>query len=133
MRKLLVPFLLLSAMALAQQITINGNEHPELIPDEAAASAVFSVHSMFDTPADSTNTEKHHAKVGLSEQDRAAYYAAMQNFHQMAVAKKPLRASSVLGELKATRSVAYRQSGAYSCTQAICLETTQLPGPCTPK
>jgi len=47
MKKLFVLFLLLSGMGFAQQTTVNGSEHPELIPDSAAAIAVFSVHSMY--------------------------------------------------------------------------------------
>jgi hypothetical protein len=78
MKKLLLLFLLLPAMGLAQQTTINGTEHPELIPDEAAARAVFSVHSMFDSPANIANAEKHHAKIGFSPADHAIYDAAMQ-------------------------------------------------------
>jgi len=87
MKKLLVLFLLLSGMGLAQQTTVNGSEHPELIPDEAAARAVFSVHSMYGCPtakpdcdvaAVVANTEKHHAKLNLSAADHAIYDAAMQ-------------------------------------------------------
>ncbi|MFZ3213602.1 MAG: hypothetical protein WA188_19015 [Terriglobales bacterium] len=70
-------FLLLSGVGFAQQTTINGSEHPELIPDSAAALAVFSVHSMFDTPANAANTAKQQAKIGLSAADVAVYNAAM--------------------------------------------------------
>jgi len=77
MRKLPALLLLLSSMAFAQQTTINGREHPELIPDSAAAQAVFSVHSMFSTPADAANTAKQQAKIGLSTDDLAIYNAAM--------------------------------------------------------
>lgn len=77
MKKLLVLFLLLSGVVFAQQTTVDGREHPELIPDDAAARAVFSVHSMFDTPANTANTAKHQAKIGLSAADLAAYNAAM--------------------------------------------------------
>ena len=51
MKKLLLLLLLLPGAGFAQQTTINGSEHPELIPEEAAARAVCSVHSMYDTPA----------------------------------------------------------------------------------
>jgi hypothetical protein len=78
MKKLLVLFLLLSGMGFGQQTTINGSEHPELIPDSAAARAVFNVHSMFGSPADTANTEKQHAKLNLSPADHAIYDAAMQ-------------------------------------------------------
>jgi len=81
MKKLLLLFLLLSGMGFAQQTTINGSEHPELIPDSAAALAVFSVHSMFGTPANAANTAKHQAKIGLSAPDLAAYNAAMLAYH----------------------------------------------------
>jgi len=87
MKKALVLFLLLSSVGLAQQTTINGSEHPELIPDGAAARAVFSVHSMYGCPtakadcdvaAVVANTEKQHAKLNLSAADHAIYDAAMQ-------------------------------------------------------
>jgi hypothetical protein len=74
----LLLLLLLPVLAFTQQTTINGSEHPELIPDVAAAQAVFSVHSMYKTPADIANTEKHHAKLNLSPADHAIYDAAMQ-------------------------------------------------------
>jgi len=77
MKKLLLLFPLLAAIGFAQQTTINGSQHPELIPDDAAARAVFSVHSMFSTPADAANTTKQQAKIGLSAADLAAYNAAM--------------------------------------------------------
>ena len=64
-----------------QPVTIDGSVHPELIPDEAAAFAVFSVHSKFGSAATNANTERHHAKLGLSEADHATYLAAMQTFH----------------------------------------------------
>lgn len=87
MKKLLLLFLLLPGTGFAQQTTINGREHPELIPDEAAARAVFSVHSMYGCPtakadcdvaAVVANTEKHHAKLNLSPADHDIYDAAMQ-------------------------------------------------------
>jgi len=78
MKKLLVLLLLLSGVGFAQQTTVNGSEHPELIPDSAAAMAVFSVHSMFDTPANIANTERHQAKLNLAPADHAIYDAAMQ-------------------------------------------------------
>jgi len=81
MKKLLVLFLFLSSTGFAQQTTVNGSEHPESIPDEAAARAVFSVHSMFDTPANAANTSKHQAKIGLSAPDLAVYNAAMLAYH----------------------------------------------------
>jgi hypothetical protein len=81
MKKLLVLFLLLSGMGFAQQTTVNGSTHPELIPDSAAALAVFSVHSMFDAPANAANTAKHQAKIGLSAPDLAVYNAAMLAYH----------------------------------------------------
>lgn len=89
MKKVLVLFLLLSSVGLAQQTTVNGSEHPELIPDEAAARAVFGVHSMYGCPtakadcdvaAVVANTEKQHAKLNLSAADHAIYDAAMQAF-----------------------------------------------------
>lgn len=89
MKKLLVLVLLLSGVGFAQQTTINGREHPELIPDEAAVQAVFSVHSMYGCPtakadcdiaAVVANTEKHHAKLNLSAADHAIYDAAMQAY-----------------------------------------------------
>ncbi len=52
-----------------------------MIPDSAAALAVFSVHSMFDTPANAANTAKHQAKIGLSATDLAVYNAAMLAYH----------------------------------------------------
>jgi len=80
MKQLLISLLILSGLGFAQQVTtIKGPEHPELIPDEAAAIAVFGVHS--DT-ADTTNTEKHHAKLQLVPDDHAIYDAAMATFRQ---------------------------------------------------
>ena len=78
MKKLLLLLLLVPAVGFAQQSTINGSEHPELIPDAAAIQAVFSVHSMFATSADAALAEKHHAKLNLSPGDHAIYDAAMQ-------------------------------------------------------
>jgi len=80
MKKLLLLFLLLSGVGLAQQTTINGSEHPELIPDAAATQAVFKVHSMLDTPAKIASAAKQQAKIGLSPADLAAYQAAMQTY-----------------------------------------------------
>lgn len=80
MKKLLLLFLLLPVVAFAQQTTINGSDHPELIPDDAAAVAVFSVHSMFSTPGDIVNTAKQQAKLRFSPTDLAVYQAAMQAF-----------------------------------------------------
>jgi hypothetical protein len=78
MKKLLVVLVLWPAMGFAQQTTINGSEHPELIPDQAAAIAVFGMHSAQDNLA---NTEKHHAKLQLSAADHAIYDAAMVALH----------------------------------------------------
>ena len=78
MKKLLLLFLLLPNVGFAQQTTVTGSEHPELIPDSAAARAVFNVHSMFGSPANAANTEKQHAKLNLSPADHALYDAAMQ-------------------------------------------------------
>lgn len=63
-----------------EPISVDGSVHPELIPDDAAALAVFGVHSMFADPAAEANTEKHHAKIGLSQADHAIYDAAMRSF-----------------------------------------------------
>ena len=78
MKELLLLLLLLPAVGFAQQSTINGSEHPELIPDAAAALAVFGVHSMLKTPTDIANSEKQHAKLNFSPADHAIYDAAMQ-------------------------------------------------------
>jgi hypothetical protein len=79
MKHLMLSVLLLTGLGLAQQqiITVRGSEHPELIPDEAAAIAVFGVHS---DQADIANTEKHHAKLQLSIRDHSTYDAAMLVF-----------------------------------------------------
>lgn len=78
MKQLLISLLLLTGLSLAQQvITIRGSEHPELIPDGAAAIAVFGVHS---DHANSANTEKDHAKLHLSAHDHSTYDAAMVIF-----------------------------------------------------
>ncbi len=106
--KLCAPLLLLVTVALAtitgaqntiaQPVTIDGAVHPELIPDEAAALAVFSVHSMFGSAAVNANTEKHHAKIGLSDADRVIYHAAMQLFHSDK-ASRPRAYQSVMSSL----------------------------------
>lgn len=91
----------------AQQTTINGAEHPELIPDQAAAAAIFSVHSMFATSTKQAITEKHHAKLDLSAADHATYDAAMQSFfNRINAHKESLSAitQSTLDSLKATLS-----------------------------
>lgn len=80
MKRFLLLFGLLTGFAFGQQTTINGGEHPELIPDDAAAVAVFSVHSMSSTPADIANTAKQQAKLRFSATDLAVYRAAMQAF-----------------------------------------------------
>lgn len=77
MKRLLLLFLL-PAVALAQRTTVDGSTNPVGIPDEAAARAVFSVHSMFGTPADIGNSAKQRDKIGLSVADRVIYDAAMQ-------------------------------------------------------
>jgi len=77
MKWLAMLLLLLAASGFAQQTTIDGGQQPALIPDDAAARAVFSVHSMFAAPADATNTAKQQAKIGLSAADLAIYNAAM--------------------------------------------------------
>jgi hypothetical protein len=79
-----------------QPVTIDGSVHPELIPDDAAAFAVFSVHSKFGFPATNANTEKHHAKIGLSTADHATYEAAMQMLHN----NKSARAATFTNLLK---------------------------------
>jgi len=75
MKGLLALFLLLlPALVFAQQqTTVNGSEHPELIPDAMAVSAVFSMHSMPTAAA-------HRAKIGLSASDLAIYAAAMLSY-----------------------------------------------------
>jgi len=78
MKQLMVSLWLLTALGLAQQVTtIRGSEHPELIPDEAAAIAVFAVHS---DQGNAANTEKHHAKLQLSGRDHSTYDAMMVIF-----------------------------------------------------
>jgi hypothetical protein len=102
-----VVFAGVSALAFARQTTINGAEHPELIPDQAAASAIFSVHSMFATSADQVNTEKHHAKLNLSPADQVTYDAAMQSFFNRINSHKEAVLTitqSTLDSLKATLS-----------------------------
>ena len=108
MKKLLVLVLLLSGMGFAQQTTVNGSEHRGLIPDEAAARAVFSVHSMYGCPTAKpdcdvatviANTEKHHAKVNLSPADHAIYDAAMQ-----ALFNNPKSAATAFSSLLPTLS-----------------------------
>ena len=75
MKQLLISLTLFTELALAQQvITVRGSEHPELIPDETAAIAVFVVHS---DQYNAANTEKHHAKLGFSARDHSTYDAAM--------------------------------------------------------
>lgn len=100
MKRLLLLFLLLPIIGFAQQTTINGSDHPELIPDAAATAAVFSVHSMYKTAADVTNTEKQHAKLGLSAADHAIYDAAMQAHF----ADKKQHAAAVMTGLMSTLS-----------------------------
>jgi len=77
MKWLTMLLLLLTISGFAQQTTINGSQQPALIPDDAAARAVFSVHSMFSTPANAANTAKQQAKIGLPAADLAIYNAAM--------------------------------------------------------
>lgn len=66
MKKLLLLFLVLVRVGVAQQSTIDGSTNPAGIPDEAAARAVFSVHSMFGAPADIVNSAKQRDKIGFS-------------------------------------------------------------------
>lgn len=104
MKKLLLLFLLLPGAGFAQQATINGSEHPELIPDSAAALAVFSVHSMFGSAAVNTNTEKQHAKIGLSAADHAIYESAMQAHFNARSARNRSAQTATFGHLLATLS-----------------------------
>ena len=106
MKRLLMLFLLLlPALAFAQQqTTVNGSQHPELIPDSAAAMAVFSVHSMYKNPTDIANTEKHHAKIGFNTVDHAIYDSAMQAYFNAVMSHNPSAMTATASNLNLTLS-----------------------------
>ncbi len=68
-------------------VQVNGSEHPELIPDDKAAVAVFTLHSAF-----TKHTAHAIDRVKLTGQDRAAY-------------------EQVLHQLKTDRDQAYEMHG----------------------
>jgi hypothetical protein len=76
---LCVLVLLWTAFAFAQT-RVDGSEHPELIPDDAAICAVFSVHSRYGDASETENSEKTHEKIGFSDVDHSAYDQVM---HEM--------------------------------------------------
>lgn len=104
MKKLLLLCLVLARVGVAQQTTINGSTNPAGIPDEAAARAVFSVHSMFATPTDVVNSAKQRDKTGLSPADRVIYDAAMQAHYNAIQANDGASQAATLSGLNQTLS-----------------------------
>lgn len=75
--------LLLSVCGSAQNATrIDGRQHPQLIPDNAAYRTVFLMHSHFETQQAATRSEQFHALIGFAAADHQAYDEVLRNFRQ---------------------------------------------------
>ena len=80
----LVGVLLLGACCgLAQTATrIDGRQHPELIPDNAAYRSVFMMQSHFDTSEATARSEQLQRNIGLTAADQQLYEEVLKNFRQ---------------------------------------------------
>ncbi|MFZ0707828.1 MAG: hypothetical protein WAM71_19675 [Candidatus Korobacteraceae bacterium] len=76
--------LLLSACCgFAQTATrIDGRQHPELIPDNAAYRSVFMMQSHFETSEAAARSEQLQGNIGLSAADHQLYLQTLKNFRQ---------------------------------------------------
>lgn len=61
---------------------IDGRQHPELIPDNAAYRAVFLMHSHFETPEAIARSEQFHTMISFTAADHQLYDEALRNFRQ---------------------------------------------------
>ena len=67
----------------AQNATrIDGRQHPQLIPDNAAYRTVFLMHSHFETQQATTRSEQFHALIGFTAADHQAYDEVLRDFRQ---------------------------------------------------
>jgi hypothetical protein len=80
----LIGVLLLSACCgIAQTATrIDGRQHPELIPDNAAYRSVFMMQSHFETSEAAARSEQLQGNIGLTAADRQLYEDVLKNFRQ---------------------------------------------------
>jgi hypothetical protein len=75
--------LLAASCGLAQDATrIDGRQHPELIPDNAAYRSVFLMHSHFQTQEETSRSEQFHARIGYTAADHQVYDELLRNFRQ---------------------------------------------------
>ena len=61
---------------------IDGRQHPELIPDNAAYRSVFLMHSHFETTEAAARSEQLQGNIGLTAADHQLYDQALKNFRQ---------------------------------------------------
>jgi len=80
MKSLALFLALLPALMAAQRATINGGQHPELIPDSVAYRVVLIAHSRNSTPAEAAASEAKRGRIGLSSAGLAQYGNILTNF-----------------------------------------------------
>jgi hypothetical protein len=61
---------------------IDGRQHPELIPDNAAYRSVFLMQSHFETAEAAARSEQLQGNIGLTAADHQLYIQAPKNFRQ---------------------------------------------------
>ena len=61
---------------------IDGRQHPELIPDNAAYRSVFMMQSHFETSAATARSEQLQGNIGLTAADHQLYDEVLRNFRQ---------------------------------------------------
>lgn len=82
-RWLIGVLLLTACCSFAQTAThIDGQQHPELIPDNAAYRSVFLMQSHFETAEAVTRSEQLHGNIRLSAADHQLYDEILKSFHQ---------------------------------------------------
>ncbi len=82
--RLLLGLLLLGVCCGSAQTAtrIDGRQHPELIPDNAAYRSVFLMQSHFETAEATARSNQLQNNIGLSAADRQLYLQTLKNFRQ---------------------------------------------------
>jgi hypothetical protein len=83
LRRLIGMLLLGACCGIAQTATrIDGRQHPELIPDNAAYRSVFMMQSHFETSEAAARSEQLQGNIGLTPADHQLYDEVLKNFRQ---------------------------------------------------
>ena len=82
-RWLIGVLLLTACCGFGQSATrIDGRQHPELIPDNAAYRSVFLMQSHFETAEAVARSEQLQGNIGLTAADHQLYIQTLKNFRQ---------------------------------------------------